>query len=332
MTTVWRLQVNTSYKEGQCIGKYLLDNDIMAIGWSFRDSHIDGDIKENLDIAKKERYLIKDIEGYTNFCKKYNIFFYKGKINGNVRRFTQDIKLGDLIWMRYDGIYYLARFNSDSKVIYNCTDDTLDKDACIQITNVNWQKIGDESDVPGAVTTAFIAGFTISRIHQEGVEGFSEFIYDKMAGTNYYGDTKLTFNQVNFYNFISPTDCEDLLCMYLNKEYGYVVIPSTNKKSTELYECVLLDPKTGKNIFIQVKKGNDKNNKIDVRDYLHLDGDVYLLSTSGNIDNYEEGKYENIKIVDPEELFNYIIDNKFQNYLPQSIKYWIELLGGYDKN
>lgn len=153
-----------------------------------------------------------------------------------------------------------------------------------------------------------------------------------MAGTNYYGDTKLTFNQVNFYNFISPTDCEDLLCMYLYKKYGYLVIPSTNKKSTELYECVLLDPKTGKNIFIQVKKGNDKNNKIDVRDYLHLDGDVYLLSTSGNIDNYEEGKYENIKIVDPEELFNYIIDDKFQNYLPQSIKYWIELLGGYDKN
>ena len=76
MTAIWRLQVNTSYKEGQGIGKYLLDNDIMAIGWSFRDSHIDGDIKENLDIAKKERYLIKDIEGYTNFCKKYNIFFY----------------------------------------------------------------------------------------------------------------------------------------------------------------------------------------------------------------------------------------------------------------
>lgn len=330
MTTVWRLQVNTSYNYGQGIGKYLLDNDIMAIGWSFRDSHIDGVIKENLDVAKKERYLIKDIEGYTNFCKKYNIFFNKGKINDNVRRFTQDIKLGDLIWMRYAGIYYLARFNSESEVIYSCTEETMERDACIQITNVNWQKIGDESDVPGAVTTAFIAGFTISRIHQEGVEDFSKFIYDKVTGGKFYEDKELTFNQEKFYNFISPTDCEDLLCMYLNKEYGYVVIPSTNKKSTELYECVLLDPKTGKNIFIQVKKGNN-NNKIDVRDYLHLDGDVYLLSTSGNIDNYDE-KYENIKIVDPKELFNYISHDDFQNYLPQSIKYWIELLGGYKKN
>ena len=329
MTSIWRLHVNTSFKKGESIGKYLLENDIMAIGWSFRDSHIDGVIKENVDIAKKERFLIKDIEGYTNFCKKYNIFFYKGKINDNVRRFTEDIKLGDLIWMRYAGIYYLARFNSDSKVIYTCTEETMERDACIQITNVNWQKIGDESDVPGAVTTAFIAGFTISRIHQEGVEGFSEFIYDKMAGTNYYGDTKLTFNQVNFYNFISPTDCEDLLCMYLNKEYGYVVIPSTNKKSTELYECVMLDPKTGKNIFIQVKKGDDP---LKPEDYFHLDGDVYLLTTKGKVKNYDKEKHKNITVVDPKELFDYLLREDFQNYLPQSIKYWIELLGGYDKN
>lgn len=328
MTTVWRLQVNTSYEEGQSIGNYLLDNDIMALGWSFRDSHIDGVIKENLELAKKDRYLIEDIKGYTEFCKKYNIFFNKGKINDNVRRFTQDIKLGDLIWMRYEGIYYLARFNSDSKVIYKCTDETLDRDACIQITNVNWKKIGDESDVPGAVTTAFIAGFTFSRIHNDGVKEFSEFIYDKMACENYYADTELTFNQENFYSSISPSDCEDLLCMYLNKTKGYVVIPSTNKKSTELYECVMLDPKNGKNIFIQVKKGDDN---IDVLDYLHLDGVVYLLSTSGRIDNYDE-KYKNIKIVDSKELFNYLSHEDFQNYLPQSIKYWIELLGGYKKN
>ena len=329
MTAIWRLHVNTSFNKGESIGKYLLDNNIMAIGWSFRDSHIEGVIKENIDIAKKERFLIKDIEGYTNFCKKYNIFFYKGKINDNVRRFTEDIKLGDLIWMRYAGIYYLARFKSDSKEIYTCTEETMERDACIQITNVNWQKIGDESDVPGAVTTAFIAGFTISRIHQEGVEEFSKFIYDKVTGGKFYEDKELTFNQEEFYNFISPTDCEDLLCMYLNKEYGYVVIPSTNKKSTELYECVLLEKKKKKNIFIQVKKGDDP---LKPEDYFHLDGDVYLLTTKGKVENYDKEKHKNITVVDPKELFDYLLREDFQNYLPQSIKYWIELLGGYDKN
>lgn len=117
--------------------------------------------------------------------------------------------------------------------------------------------------------------------------------------------------------------------MYLNKEYGYVVIPSTNKKSTELYECVLLDPKTGKNIFIQVKNG-----KVDLyaEEYMHLDGDVYLLTTKGKVKNHDRQKHKNITVVDPKELFNYISHEDFQNYLPQSIKYWIELFGGYDKN
>ena len=331
MTTVWRLHANTDSDDEKKISGYMLEKNIMAIGWSLKDSHLKDTIKdEDMEEVCKERDNIKTIVDYDDFCNKYKI--YKNGVNANVTRFTREIEEGDLIWMRHEGIYYLARFGSESTVGYYPSEESLEKDACIQIRNIKWIPIGDESVVPGAVTTALISRLTFCRISLEGVEEFSKFIYDKVTGGKFYEDKELTFNQNEFYNFISPTDCEDLLCMYLNKEYGYVVIPSTNKKSTELYECVLLDPKTGKNIFIQVKKGNDKNNKIDVRDYLHLDGDVYLLSTSGNIDNYEEGKYENIKIVDPEELFNYIIDNKFQNYLPQSIKYWIELLGGYDKN
>lgn len=327
MTTVWRLHANTDSDDKKKISGYMLKEHIMAIGWSLKDSHLEETIKEE-DMARvcKERDNIKTIDDYDDFCNKYKI--YKNGVNANVTRFTKEIEEGDLIWMRHEGIYYIARFGSDSKVIYNCNDESKAKDACLQIPIGEWIEIGDESVVAGAVTTALISRLTFCRINQKGVEEFSEFIYDKKANTAYYTDTELTFNQDYFYNYISPTDCEDLLCMYLNKEYGYVVIPSTNKKSTELYECVMLDPKTGKNIFIQVKKGDDR---INAEDYLHLDGEVYLLSTSGYIDNYDK-KYENIKIVDPKELFNYITDDKFQNYLPQSIKYWIEILGGYDKN
>lgn len=329
MTTIWKLHTKTSTKDGdKKIAQYLLDNQILALGWSLKDKDLIGNVKEeDLEKAREDRKKIESIKDYYDFCYEYKV--YKNYVNGNVNRFTREIEEGDLIWMRYDGIYYLARFNSNSEVIYNCTQETLDNDACIQITNVNWQKIGDESSVPGAVATAFINRLTFCRINQEGVVNFSKFIYDKVAETNYYEDKELTFNQEKFYNFISTTDCEDLLCMYLNKEYGYVVIPSTNKKSTELYECVLLDPQTGKNIFIQVKKGDDP---LKPEDYFHLDGDVYLLTTKGKVENYDKEKHKNITVVDPKELFNYLSHEDFQNYLPQSIKYWIELLGGYKKN
>lgn len=327
MTTVWRLHANTDSDDKKKISGYMIEKNIMAIGWSLKDSHIKETIKEDLDIVCKERDEIKTIDDYDDFCNKYKI--YKNGVNANITRFTREIEEGDLIWMRHEGIYYLARFGSDSKVIYNCNEESTEKDACLQIPIGKWIEIGDESAVPGAVTTALISRLTFCRINQAGVKEFSEFIYDKMANTNYYADTKLTFNQKSFYNSISPTDCEDLLCMYLNKRYGYVVIPSTNKKSTELYECVLLDPKTGNNIFIQVKNGD-----IDIyaEEYMHLDGDVYLLTTKGTVKNYDKEKHKNIKIVDPKELFNYLSHEDFQNYLPQSIKYWIELLGGYKKS
>lgn len=328
MTTIWRLHANTDSDDEKKISGYMLNEHIMAIGWSLKDSHLRGTIKEE-DMARvcKERNDIKTIDDYDKFCYEYKI--YKNGVNANVRRFTREIEEGDLIWIRNEGIYYLGRFGSESTVGYYPSKENLENDACIQISNIDWIPIGDESVVPGAVTTALISRLTFCRISLEGVEEFSKFIYDKVTGENFYEDKELTFNQEKFYNFISPTDCEDLLCMYLYKKYGYLVIPSTNKKSTELYECVLLDTKTGKNIFIQVKKGEDP---LKPEDYFHLDGDVYLLTTKGKVKNYDKEKHKNITVVDPEELFNYITDEDFQNYLPQSIKYWIELFGGYKKN
>ena len=57
--------------------------------------------------------------------------------------------------------------------------------------------------------------------------------------------------------------------MWLYKTKGYIVIPSTNKRGTELYECVLIDPKAEdfKHIYIQVKKGDVE---IDASNYSEL--------------------------------------------------------------
>lgn len=46
-----------------------------------------------------------------------------------------------------------------------------------------------------------------------------------------------------------------------------MTIPSTNKIATELYECVLVNPKNGMLAYPQVKKGHvplDFNNYIDL--------------------------------------------------------------------
>ncbi|WP_298703533.1 hypothetical protein [uncultured Veillonella sp.] len=62
-----------------------------------------------------------------------------------------------------------------------------------------------------------------------------------------------------FFNLLGTDDCEDLLCFWLYHTYGYIPWPSSNKRQTATYECILLDPKNpGKEIYIQVKSGGSQ--------------------------------------------------------------------------
>lgn len=97
------------------------------------------------------------------------------------------------------------------------------------------------------------------------------------------------------------------MCAYLFSEYKYIVIPSTNKKSTELYECVLLDPKDRSHIYIQVKKGNVS---IDANEFRHLQGKVFLFTSGGTVNNLDSNnKNENIEQISPEKLFDFAMSD-----------------------
>ena len=102
-------------------------------------------------------------------------------------------------------------------------------------------------------------------------------------------------------------------------------MPSSNKNSTPNYECVLINPKDGKHIYIQVKKGNIN---IDAENYKDLDGEVWLLTTEGNVINFE--KYENdgnMHKADPTILYDFACSEDSDNIVSKSIKMWVEFLG-----
>jgi hypothetical protein len=152
------------------------------------------------------------------------------------------------------------------------------------------------------------------------VEEFSKLLFNRWKGKVVY-PVQLELTEKNFYSMLSPSDCEDLLCMWLHQKYGYVCIPSTNKIATPLYECVLIDPQNGEHIYIQVKNGNVD---IDADDYANLHGATWLLTTGGEIRH--ANKHANIKIADPRELFEFAISDESSNILPPGIKAWILFL------
>ena len=330
--TIWRLQTNTASADGRKISGYCLKNKILAMGWSLHDETIEKCSKNRVELLKRKRDNIKSEEDYEEIFREVFCDDYKkhgNSVNPNIRRLQYEVKINDLIWMRDNGLYYLGRVRENSQWQYSCTKEALNNDAGNQRTDIEWIKVGGEDSVAGRICTAFIQGSTLQRINQPGIKEFSQYIYNILGSGNAKYDFYNTFiknKQAVFYSFISPTDCEDLLCMWLYNKFGYVCIPSTNKKATELYECVLLDPKSGERIFIQVKCGNVD---LKAKDFDNLNGEVYLFTSGGKVELLENKN--NIKQVTSDELFEFAFNKNNKNILPKSILTWVNLINNLVK-
>ena len=323
----------------------------MAMGWTLRESiYKKLDTNEKNDLKNEEKEIVNDFNKYKKIIEK-NIYpslnqkFYEGKVNSNIKRLANDIQKDDLIWIRSKGIYYLGRKTENSKYLYkycdNQNNDILRLGVNNQLTDIEWFKIGDESDIPGCISTSFIGGYTLQRVQKISSSIFSQILYNKKYKEKYneiyYKDIDIPKNNTiikTFYSLLSPIECEDLLYFYLYNKYGYIAVPSTNKIETQNYEFVML---------------NSKNREVDIEinDYIDLKGKIYLLTTngnvltnglritSGNVDvstgkilNLDNTFKSDIFIVTPEELYNFVKEAyKNKNILISDlILQWFEYL------
>lgn len=320
MSNLWRLQTNTDNESNVEVGSYCVKHGVMAVGWSLNDEHLKGLPEDKQLEAKKRRAKISSFDDFKSFVADYQM--YSGKVDSSVRRLVDTVEADDLVWLRQNGVYYLGRITEESHWFYNSDADILKMDASNQLSDIEWLKIGDEGSVPGAIATSMIRGRTLQNIWKSSMLEYSKLLYNAKKGCEHY-KVKLSFDADTFYNLFSTEDCEDLLCLWLYSEFGYITIPSTNKKSTQLYECVLIDPKNGNHVFPQAKAG-----KVDlyVARYTHLDGEVWLFTTKGQI----KGKLtEQIKAADPKELFDFISTPQAKKILPNSILNWYNFLEKY---
>lgn len=346
MGTVWRLQTRTDSKDGKKISKYCLKHNVAALGWSIKDDHIKKYNPEAIIEIQEKRKQIKNIDEYYDVVRKYGLYGINNKKRLIAVDMLTEVKKGDYIWMRDGGIYYLGYVGDDLRCvynpsidapeheadnlryIYNPSNDALEHDAANQIVGIEWKLIGDESQVPGAVATAFIRGRTIQRIKKRYMFEYAEYAF---GGKSLELETSTEgFLQQLFYDCLSPNDCEDLVCLYLFDCKGYVTIPSTNKIATELYECVLVNPETGKFAYPQVKKGNvDLNfaNYTDLVDNHKRNKEVYLFTSEGVVDK-SNIQSDLIHTITAKELYLWVkskIESKCY-LIPEGIVKWYNLI------
>mgnify|MGYP000895856951 CR=1 FL=1 len=326
MGTVWRLQTRTDSSSGEKISKYCLDNDVAALGWSIKDDHIKNYNPEAIIEIHEKRKNIEDINQYYDVVRTYGLYGINRKKRLIAVDMLTEVEKGDYIWMRDNGIYYLGYVGNNLRYVYNPSIDALEHDAANQIEDVEWKPIGDESQVPGVIATAFIRGRTLQRVRKAYMYEYASFIYNgKPLVVNVESNESL---KQLFYNCLSPSDCEDLVCLYLYDKANYIAIPSTNKIATELYECVLVNPLNGKLAYPQVKKGDVE---LNTNKYIDLvknnpNKEVYLFSSEDQV--VVDTHIDNIHIISSDQLYSWVKEKIEENsfLIPEGIVRWYKLI------
>ena len=132
MTNIWRIHLRKGeVGDSVSIANYCFKNKVAAMGWVLNSKN---------DDIKSGKIIISSYEDY----ERYAINEYNKKSDfGDVRRLACEVQLGDFIWTHVDGEYYLAKIATDSKYHYNYSDEAIENDACNELTNVIWKRIGN---------------------------------------------------------------------------------------------------------------------------------------------------------------------------------------------
>jgi hypothetical protein len=300
---VWRIHLKSNAEDRAMLIDHCINNKCIGIGYGI-DNVIPTDSKNYYDIAYN-----KYNADYKGFVKAANAIMY-------------NIKIGDLIWFRdLNGYYYLCKISSEWE--YKGADPTYkEHDLCNIRKCENIFKI--DTLVPGALVNSMALSNTVQRVNSKELLNYSKLLWNQETQSSTYALTK-TKNPNAIFEYLDDSSLEDLLCIYLQFEHGYAMIPSSRapSSSTIRYEFEMVN-KMGKFAIVQVKGGEKLS--LNPSDYL-----PYLGSNSRSIAKHVflfavSQKYENninkndITCLKSDVLVRFIENNLVS--LPNHIKDW----------
>lgn len=297
---IWRIHIKNDIASGytrQDLLNFCLREKLIGVGWN----KINTRINSESEIRKQAKIYHPD---ETPAIKALNAM--------------RSMEIGDLIWTRLNGIYYLCRViglweNSKPREIHYKLDIS-------NYVTVEWLKIGMEQDVPGKVINSFRPAASAQTIRN--VEDISMYMWNKYSKTKVY-DIKL--NNIDKWSVLSAEAIEELLLLYLQVEKGYFIYSSTVKYDFPTYECLLVN-REGKHAYPQVKSGDDslKADDYEAAFFYDENAEVYLFATS---ENYIQNNNPNVHFIYKPEMDEFIRKNR--SLLPKMTQNWIDLCGEF---
>ncbi len=305
--------------------EFFIKNHCVSCGWSF--PNVPGREKINTFEDYKEFWNKQIKENHWNSKWGYQ----------SVHQLFENVRKGDFIWVRCNGIYYVAEIPDKPKNLFHFDVGEIASsfDCSAMLTDINWMPVGKEDAVPGSVSTYTHNRRAITKVdnHETTLET------SQYTATSYYSaillnktnllPPKMIHTRSSLFNLIGYAAAEDLVALWLYDQFNYVVIPSTNKIGTQRYEFVLVDvsKKQGsykkRRIYIQVKNGTTSLKSNDYTSLLsNKNEELWLVTTAGSIDSDKSKKIVQYYLDDSRNLIekNYSI-NKLLDFAFDSTQY-----------
>ena len=307
MTTLYRIKLirwNTDVKE-EC-REYCLRKDvnILACGWPASQNIERNNLEKYRQIVREMFHNPKELEKLSLIEQEER---KKTQPYDNKSSWTtacnaiKEMKKGDLCWTQSkDGKYYLGEIQ-DEEIYFK--DPKYPQIAMYK--TCRWKSFELDA-VPGRVITSLIGGRTLQRINDETILKYSKDLYEGKKQ-----------EQLELSKLLHPDDLEDLLGLYLQKEKGYFVFPSTNKTGTACYEYILVNKK-GEKAIIQCKTGkaeiDDTQSLISNRDNIT----VYITTLAG------KKEYPGAIVIPFKTLIEWAQKEENKKILPDRIRNYLD--------
>jgi hypothetical protein len=224
-----------------------------------------------------------------------------------------------LVWLRDKfGTYYLAEVSGDWQ--YLPDDESVEADVH-NVRPARIERVGVESQVPGAVIAAFRPPRTLQAVRNVVASRYSEFLFAKLAGRELPA-WKPSVDEV-LTSLLSSQDLEDLISCYLQRRYGYLMMPGNTRPDTLAYEFVLRHPDDGHEAVLQVKSGHSA---------VHLDAlptdfrKAFVFSPS---DSYTGQPAANVEKLLFANVIDFMTSEPFS--LPRRVENWVRYATGADE-
>lgn len=221
--------------------------------------------------------------------------------------------VGDLVWIRdFYGAYYLGEISGDWE--YRDDPENIKADI-INVRPCELFRVG--TNVAGKIVNCFRPSATVQRIHDDTAELFSAFIYNQVTT----GDNRrlLQPSNVDIFSLLTDVDLEDIVGLYLQHTKGLLFVPSSrSRQNTTIFsEYQLIDPKTGRPTYVQVKSGNVV---LDPGAYYNCPDQFFLFSPAG----YSRASTkQHVVCLDRTNIEAFL--KSARGFLPLNVSIWLDM-------